>query len=567
MPVEEQIKVSLVGEDAGLGAATVTGSKNLDRFGKSIDDVNKKLPQLSRQSGTATQSMINLSRIAQDAPYGFIGIANNLNPMLESFQRLQVEAGGSQAALKAMVGALAGPAGIGLALGVVSSLLVTFGKDIFGAGKETEDAGHKFDFFTDKINDVKDALADVNTQIDQMAKLGSINIEINGLNKSLDLEGQVVDLAQKAANARKAYSDLGDTILDINSKLDESGKNGKLLVTGKDRDDLEAKLKQATDAQRKANEDAIKYEGERVVAERSVALQKKKEREDAAKDAEEAHKKDLAALKKRNKEILDEEKRAAKERHDLLASLRSANIDSNSPTDFFKNLNLEEAQKSNPDYEKFLRNQFSNIKIPARINIVPQTTPLLKPKDLNLIDGVALGAAVSAEINKALENIQVAGLVAIGDAIGKAITGGNIGEVFAGLGEQLGGIISQLGEQLIKLGVIMVASQKALAAIFTNPFLTIGVGVALTALGSAFSSALKVPHLAAGGIIPPGYSGDKFPAMLNSGEAVIPLDKIHNYLGGTGSSGPQVIVMAQRLRGRDAVLQQVREGKSQRRGA
>jgi hypothetical protein len=567
MPVEEQIKVSLVGEDAGLGAATVTGSKNLDRFGKSIDDVNKKLPQLSRQSGTATQSMINLSRIAQDAPYGFIGIANNLNPMLESFQRLQVEAGGSQAALKAMVGALAGPAGIGLALGVVSSLLVTFGKDIFGAGKETEDAGHKFDFFTDKINDVKDALADVNTQIDQMAKLGSINIEINGLNKSLDLEGQVVDLAQKAANARKAYSDLGDTILDINSKLDESGKNGKLLVTGKDRDDLEAKLKQATDAQRKANEDAIKYEGERVVAERSVALQKKKEREDAAKDAEEAHKKDLAALKKRNKEILDEEKRAAKERHDLLASLRSANIDFNSPTDFFKNLNLEEAQKSNPDYEKFLRNQFSNIKIPARINIVPQTTPLLKPKDLNLIDGVALGAAVSAEINKALENIQVAGLVAIGDAIGKAITGGNIGEVFAGLGEQLGGIISQLGEQLIKLGVIMVASQKALAAIFTNPFLTIGVGVALTALGSAFSSALKVPHLAAGGIIPPGYSGDKFPAMLNSGEAVIPLDKIHNYLGGTGSSGPQVIVMAQRLRGRDAVLQQVREGKSQRRGA
>jgi hypothetical protein len=567
MPVEEQIKVSLVGEDAGLGAATVTGSKNLDRFGKSIDDVNKKLPQLSRQSGTATQSMINLSRIAQDAPYGFIGIANNLNPMLESFQRLQVEAGGSSAALKVMLGSLTGPAGIGLALGVVSSLLVTFGKDIFGAGKETEDAGHKFDFFTDKINDVKDALADVNTQIDQMAKLGSINIEINGLNKSLDLEGQVVDLAQKAANARKAYSDMGDTILEIQSKLDESGKNGKLLVTGKDRDDLEAKLKQATDAQRKANEDAIKYEGERVVAERSVALQKKKEREDAAKDADEAHKKDLAALKKRNKEILDEEKRAAKERHDLLASLRSANIDFNSPTDFFKNLNLEEAQKSNPDYEKFLRNQFSNIKIPARINIVPQTTPLLKPKDLNLIDGVALGAAVSAEINKALENIQVAGLVAIGDAIGKAITGGNIGEVFAGLGEQLGGIISQLGEQLIKLGVIMVASQKALAAIFTNPFLTIGVGVALTALGSAFSSALKVPHLAAGGIIPPGYSGDKFPAMLNSGEAVIPLDKIHNYLGGTGSSGPQVIILNARQRGRDAILQQERERKSQRRGA
>jgi hypothetical protein len=567
MPVEEQIKVSLVGEDAGLGAATVTGSKNLDRFGKSIDDVNKKLPQLSRQSGTATQSMINLSRIAQDAPYGFIGIANNLNPMLESFQRLQVEAGGSQAALKAMVGALAGPAGIGLALGVVSSLLVTFGKDIFGAGKETEDAGHKFDFFTDKINDVKDALADVNTQIDQMAKLGSINIEINGLNKSLDLEGQVVDLAQKAANARKAYSDMGDTILEIQSKLDESGKNGKLLVTGKDRDDLEAKLKQATDAQRKANEDAIKYEGERVVAERSVALQKKKEREDAAKDADEAHKKDIAALKRRNKEILDEEKRAAKERHDLLASLRSANIDFNSPTDFFKNLNLEEAQKSNPDYEKFLRNQFSNIKIPARINIVPSTTPLIDTKGLQVVDGIALAAKANDEITKAFQNIQVDGFVALGDAIGKALTGGNLGEAFAALGAQLGTVITQLGEQMIQLGVLALATSNAIKSALTNPFLLIAAGVALTAFGSVIQSKLSVPHLAQGGIIPPGYSGDKFPAMLNSGEAVIPLDKIGSVLGGVGGGGPQVIVMAQRLRGRDAVLQQVREGKSQRRGA
>jgi hypothetical protein len=567
MPVEEQIKVSLVGEDAGLGAATVTGSKNLDRFGKSIDDVNKKLPQLNRNSGTATQSLVNLSRIAQDAPYGFIGIANNLNPMLESFQRLQVEAGGSSAALKVMLSSLAGPAGIGLALGVVSSLLVTFGKDIFGAGKETEDAGHKFDFFTDRINDVKSALEDVNSEIAFLGKLGSINIKINGLKESLDLEGQVVDIAQKSAAARQAYSDLGDTILEINSRLNSSGKDGKLLVTGKDRDELESKLKQAQDAQQKANEDTIKLEQDRIVAEASVKLQKKKEAEDEAKDREEEHKKSLADLKRRNRELLEEEKRAAKERHDLLASLRSANIDFNSPTDFFKNLNTEEAQKSNPDYEKFLRNQFSNIKIPARISIVPPTTPLLNVKGLQVVDGIALAAKANDEINKAFQNVQIDAFVALGDAIGKAITGGNLGEAFAALGAQLGSVITQLGEQMIQLGVLALATSNAIKSALTNPFLLIAAGVALTAFGSVIQSKLSVPHLAQGGIIPPGFSGDKFPAMLNSGEAVIPLDKIHNYLGGTGSGGPQVIVMAQRLRGRDAVLQQVREGKSQRRGA
>ena len=85
---------------------------------------------LPSSSGQATNALSNLSRVAQDAPYGFIGIANNLNPLLESFQRLQKEAGGAGGALKAMGAGLMGPAGIGLALGAVSSIIVAFGPKI-----------------------------------------------------------------------------------------------------------------------------------------------------------------------------------------------------------------------------------------------------------------------------------------------------------------------------------------------------------------------------------------------------------------------------------------------------
>jgi hypothetical protein len=87
----------------------------------------KTLPSTSNQ---ATNALSNLSRVAQDAPYGFIGIANNLNPLLESFQRLSKDAGGAGGALKAMAQGLMGPAGIGLALGAVSSILVAFGPKI-----------------------------------------------------------------------------------------------------------------------------------------------------------------------------------------------------------------------------------------------------------------------------------------------------------------------------------------------------------------------------------------------------------------------------------------------------
>jgi hypothetical protein len=564
--VEEQIKVSLVGEDAGLGAATVTGSKNLDRFGKSIDDVNKKLPQLNRNSGTATQSMANLSKITQDIPSSFAGVASNMAPVLDAFQGLESEAGGTGAILQALAGSLMGPVGISVALGVVSSLFLTFVRNVENAGKETEDAGHKFDFFTDRINDAKNALADVNAEIDHLAKLGSINIKIAGLKESLDLEGQVVSIAEKVAAANDEYRKQSDIISDIESKLNDSDKKGNLINTGKAKEELESQLKAAQDAQRKANEDQIRLDRERTQAEASVRLQKKKEAEDEAKDREDEHKKALDALKKRNKELLEEEKRAAAERKKVMDALRTGSVAFSSPTDFFKDLNKEESLKSNPDFEKFLKNQFSDIKVPVRINIVPATTPLINAKDLKIIDKLAIATNVNQAINDALAQIEIAGFVALGDAIGKAISGGNIGDVFSGFAAQLGSVITQLGEQLIKFGVLAQLAQKSIASALTNPFALIAAGVALTAFGSAFQSAIQVPHLANGGIIPAGYSGDKFPAMLSSGEAVIPLDKIHNYLGNTGGSGPQVIVMAQRLRGRDSILQQSRENRSQRRG-
>jgi hypothetical protein len=90
----------------------------------SLGNAFKKLPNTS---GQATQTIVNISRVAQDASYGFMGIANNLNPLLESFQRLQSSSGSTGKALKAMGSVLMGPAGIGLAVGVVSSLFVSFG--------------------------------------------------------------------------------------------------------------------------------------------------------------------------------------------------------------------------------------------------------------------------------------------------------------------------------------------------------------------------------------------------------------------------------------------------------
>ena len=128
-------------------------NKNIDNLKGTITKLNEQAGKLGKPMGDASQSLINFSRIAQDAPYGIMGIANNLNPMVESFQRLAKTEGGTKKALQAMVAGLAGPAGIGVAIGVVSSLAVTFSKEIaaFFKGPTAE-----LEEFRKKLKDVAD---------------------------------------------------------------------------------------------------------------------------------------------------------------------------------------------------------------------------------------------------------------------------------------------------------------------------------------------------------------------------------------------------------------------------
>src|SRR5688572_12856516 len=73
----------------------------------------QKLPNVTNQS---TLALTNLGRVVQDAPFGFLGIANNLNPLLESFQRLKATTGSTGAALKGLGSSLLGAGGLGFAI-------------------------------------------------------------------------------------------------------------------------------------------------------------------------------------------------------------------------------------------------------------------------------------------------------------------------------------------------------------------------------------------------------------------------------------------------------------------
>jgi hypothetical protein len=77
--------------------------------------------KFSTGSNQAAFALTNLGRVAQDAPFGFIGIQNNLNPLLESFQQLRAQNTSLGATFKALGQSLIGPAGLGIALSLVTA--------------------------------------------------------------------------------------------------------------------------------------------------------------------------------------------------------------------------------------------------------------------------------------------------------------------------------------------------------------------------------------------------------------------------------------------------------------
>jgi hypothetical protein len=138
MAEEIEIIVTATGFDkvsSGL-KNTTDALKSTANEAKKTGDALKS--NLNAGANSAGQSLQNLGRIAQDAPFGFIGIANNINPLVESFGRLKAETGSTGGAIKALVGGLTGAGGLGLAFSVVTSA-ITFaqiGFDRWGASSK-----------------------------------------------------------------------------------------------------------------------------------------------------------------------------------------------------------------------------------------------------------------------------------------------------------------------------------------------------------------------------------------------------------------------------------------------
>ena len=187
--------------------------KAIDDLAKSTAGLKTKFVENKGATDQATMSLVNLSRVAQDAPYGFIGIANNLNPLLESFQRLRASSTSNKEAFQSLLGVMTGPAGIGLALGVISSLFVAFGDKLFTNKKAVDEAKKAQEEYTKALEKSKEAAVNQGIKLENLIKLAEnanltdgervkalngVKDVLNGVSKGYGDQIQNIDDAKEA---------------------------------------------------------------------------------------------------------------------------------------------------------------------------------------------------------------------------------------------------------------------------------------------------------------------------------------------------------------------------------
>lgn len=210
-----QLQTQVSGFGGGVRSFTPISVSSLTALPKAIDNVNKSLSKTPQASNAATLSMINLGRVVQDAPFGFLGIANNLNPLIESFQRTGAAAGGFKGAMGALGKSLVGAGGISLAVSAISTGLILFGDKLFGTGKKAKQAEDELKKLADsvtnsavKLTSLVGLVQNVNASFDDKQKaLRAINQEYKTYIDNLGIEEVTL------GNISTAYDKIIDSML------------------------------------------------------------------------------------------------------------------------------------------------------------------------------------------------------------------------------------------------------------------------------------------------------------------------------------------------------------------
>lgn len=555
-------------------------------LGGSFDGATKKV-------ANGGNALMQFSRIVQDAPYGIIGIGNNITEAVGSFSQLQKSAGSTGGALKALAGSIVGSGGVLLAVSLLTTALTYMSQNNLSVGDVLDKLSGNFDNVKKSIQDVNNeaqknagaeianikalvdiAKNDVNTRKERLAAVEKLQSEypayFGNLTKEQILNGNVETtlkavtfaLIQKS-KAQIIATKIAENDLKILQKQQEGQKLFADFTAGKG---AFAILKGATAQQfLKASADS---------AAKSID-DLNKEQKALTKELENSTKAATAFDSANDKASADNKKKTKKGKEDVTPRVEAIP----------KLVPVKSTDDQNDKLLKIMRDQLSEDLTNLKEKGVEVNIPIQATGQIENFSAYANALKQAEEDTKIFADGAGSAINALAGELTSSLETGNkaldafVGSVIQGLAQvaaaQLTGLIAKQAvataslatDAAVSTGNAVVAATETAsstgpAAAFVLPAL---VGAAIGFIAAAFAG-IKFAH---GGIVPGGsFTGDKIPAMLNSGETVMNSQQQANTLmaiangNSNALQGNRVAVnysLETKLRGADLLLSVKRE--------
>ncbi|MFZ9909014.1 MAG: hypothetical protein ACO3EN_06050, partial [Candidatus Nanopelagicales bacterium] len=562
------------GESVGIIGALEKQALDLDKALRAattvpeIANLNAKLAQtksaISQLKSTGIEPLtkatsqfnvvgLDFARVIQDAPFGIIGVGNNITQLAQSFSTLGKAGDSLSSKFKLALGQIFSSSNA-LILGV--SILTTALTYLTQKGFFDSEKGAKS--LTDRLKEYEETLGSVaratlkgiqnsegelqkfkaltaqaqNLNVSDKNRLAAVNElqkqypeYLGNLTKEQILTGQVGDsydilTKQIIANAKaKAFSDeITKNSSDLRTLEKEQNDTANQIL---------AKRIELQNAQARSNESGLKVSGQlaatdltvlNITGELNDLIQKQTQSISEANKIKQSNL-ELDGLinqelqngavftnkntdaRNQNTKALDEWKKKAEEIQRVLdteAFLESREIKFDLNVEKF-NKQIQDAFAPEKEIKvKIKTDVVLDEDIPDELPFIDRLLERLNPKKFTELEERT--AQFATTMLGILDNGLANAFVDLGQSIGEALaTGGN---VLSAVGKSLLGSVGKLlgdfGKQLIAFGVAGLSYSKLIKALFTNPAtaapkagLAIAAGVALVALSGAISSGLR----------------------------------------------------------------------------
>lgn len=539
-----RIEVEIGANVAGLTAGVNTATGQLDKLGKAAQSTAPQIQKLSQATSGYNSIGTDFARIIQDAPFGIIGIGNNIQQLAGSFQTLKNQTGSTSAALKQSFASIFS-SGNALVLGIsllTTAFTVLQQNGFFKTEKSAKSLQDRLQEYRDTLESV--TRASIEGQANAAKEIQSFSLlRAQAENTNVSLENRieaVKDLKKQYPEYLKGLTDeqvLTGQVGDAYTKL-----TAGLIAT--------AKARAASDQIAKNSLDVltlITQEDERSLEIKQLQIEKTKALADADKQTARDRYDFIVKAEgiQRNINDLEEENNASREERNKIAQQEikltdainqgisqgaiftkettKARVDDKKALDAYKeswdeynlaqesaNLLAQKFTLTQDELGKKISQIFAEVKpVEVKINtnvsdleqeiapILPfldQLETALNPKKFTDFEQRVSDFAFA--VRDLLQNNLANAFIDLGYTIGEALaTGGNVIQaVGQSVLKSFGRFLGQFGEQLIAYGVATIAFGKASIGL-SNPFtaipsggLAIAAGVALTAISGIIGS-------------------------------------------------------------------------------